>query len=303
MKRTTRFAWPGVLILPLLTAPSASSPLLSAPGSAWCPDGSAARVRAGVATARDPDALSPAEAAAAGARLDRAMAARPPAAARQIHVPVYIHVIHEGLAGDVPAATIHRQLEVLNATFGGRTGGADTGFRFALRRIDRTDNPSWYRHADENQEAMKSRLHQGDAGALNIYTADLGEQLLGWASFPWRYRDHAALDGVVVHVDGLAGGSIAHYNRGYSVTHEASHWLGLFHTFQHGCAAPGDRVADTPPEQEPGQGCPAAGRDTCTAPGEDPIHNFMDYSYDTCMTQFTRGQGDRMRAAWAAYRA
>jgi hypothetical protein len=212
-------------------------------------------------------------------------------------------VLHDGRAGDVPAATIHRQLAVLNATFGGRTGGADTGFRFTLRRTDRTENATWYRHADENEQAMKSRLHRGGAGTLNLYTADLGEQLLGWASFPWRYRGHAALDGIVVHVDGLAGGSIAHYNRGYSATHEVGHWLGLFHTFQDGCAAPGDGVADTPPEREPGHACPAGGRDTCPAPGEDPIHNFMDYSYDTCMTQFTPGQRERMRAAWSAYRS
>jgi hypothetical protein len=333
MKRAARFALLGVLLplplLPLLAAsspaasspaassPAASSPAASSPaaplaaaplaaGRARCPDGSADRVRAGVQAARDPDAISPAEAAAAGARLDRAMAARPPAAARPTRVPVYFHVIHDGPAGDVPAATVYRQVNVLNETFGGRTGGADTGFRFVLRRIDRTDNASWYHHADENESAMKSRLHRGEAGTLNIYTADLGEQLLGWASFPWRYsshgQSHAALDGVVVHVAGLAGGSLAHYNRGYSATHETGHWLGLFHTFQNGCAAPGDRVADTPPEQEPGQGCPAGARDTCPAPGADPIHNFMDYSYDTCMTQFTPGQAERMRAAWATYR-
>jgi hypothetical protein len=304
MKRAARFAWLGVL--PLLTAATVSPPAPPfpafrpaphspvAPAAEQCPDGSAARVRAGVQAARDPDAIGPAEAAAA---------ARRPAVARPIRVPVYVHVLHDGQTGDVPATTIRRQLAVLNATFGGRTGGADTGFRFALRRIDRTDNASWYRHADENQQAIKSRLHRGDAGSLNIYTADLGEQLLGWASFPWRYRGHAALDGIVVHVDGLAGGSIAHYDRGYSATHEVGHWLGLFHTFQDGCAAPGDGVADTPAEREPGHACPAGGRDTCPAPGEDPIHNFMDYSYDTCMTQFTPGQGDRMRAAWSAYRS
>jgi hypothetical protein len=304
MKRAARLACLGALTLLTTSSVSSVSSVSSAIRPARpaeptpCQDGSAARVRAGVSAARDPDALGPAQAAAAGGRLDRVR--HTPGS---IRVPVYFHVIHHGPAGDITAATIHRQIAVLNATFGGRTGGADTGFRFTLRRIDRTNNASWYTHPDEGQQAMKTRLHQGGAGALNLYTADLGEQLLGWATFPWRYRGHEPLDGVVVHVGSLAGGSIAHYNRGYSATHEIGHWLGLFHTFQNGCAKPGDRVADTPPEREPGHGCPAAGRDTCPAPGVDPIHNFMDYSYDTCMTQFTRGQSDRMRAAWTAYRS
>jgi hypothetical protein len=259
-------------------------------------------VRAGVAAARDPDAIGPAEAAASDRLLDRLIAARRrPAEPGPVHVPMDVHVIHAGRAGDVSGERIRRQIDVLNATFGGRTGGADTGFRFTLRQVDRTNNASWYHHPEQHERAMKSRLHRGGAGTLNLYTADIGEQLLGWSTFPWRDRGHAALDGVVVHVDSLAGGSIEHYSRGYTATHEIGHWLGLFHTFQNGCDKLGDRVADTPPEREPGQGCPP-GRDTCTSPGEDPIHNFMDYSYDTCMTEFSRGQSERMRAAWAAFR-
>ncbi len=300
MKGAARLAWLGVLTF--LTASTVAPPAQTR--AAPCPDGgSNARVRAGVSAAHDPDALSPAQAAAAGARLDRIVATQHIVSAKKIHIPVYFHVTHYGRAGDVPASAVHRQIAVLNASFGGRTGGADTGFRFTLQGIDRTNDASWYHHPDEKERDMKSRLHRGDGGTLNLYSADLGEQLLGWATFPWRYRDHESLDGVVVHVDSLAGGSIEHYDRGYSATHEIGHWLGLFHTFQDGCAKRGDRVADTPPEREPGHGCPPAGRDTCTASGMDPIHNFMDYSYDTCMTQFTHGQSDRMRAAWAAYRS
>ena len=50
-------------------------------------------------------------------------------------IPVYIHVIRTGMAveqGNVPNAWIHDQIEVLNLSYAGFYGGADTGFRFEL---------------------------------------------------------------------------------------------------------------------------------------------------------------------------
>ena len=75
----------------------------------------------------------------------------------------------------------------------------------------------------------------------------------------------------------------------------------LEHTFAHGCAANGDWVADTAPEAMPQFDCPT-GADTCPAPGLDPIHNFMDYTQDSCMT-CSQGQAERMSDAWLQFRA
>lgn len=218
-----------------------------------------------------------------------------------ITISVHFHVINRGSGianGDVPEEMIQRQIDVLNDAYAG------AGFSFELVSVDRTTNPSWYtmRAGSTAEREAKSALYIGGRDHLNIYTANLGGGLLGWATFPSAYTVDPSQDGVVLLYATLPGGSAAPYNQGDTATHEIGHWLGLYHTFDGGCNSKGDYVDDTPAERSAAFGCPV-GRDTCKGkPGIDPIENYMDYTDDACMDRFTAGQSARMNSLWQAYR-
>jgi hypothetical protein len=215
-------------------------------------------------------------------------------------IPVYVHVMRDGSGnGDVTNTQIDKQIAVLNTTYAGgeSSAAANTGFTFTLAGVDRFNNTTW--HKDRQSTTYRAQTRQGGANALNIWLVDF--KYLGIATFPWDYARNGAVDGIRVNYGSLPDGPIANYNLGETATHEAGHWLGLYHTFQGGCTTTNDEVADTPAQSSATSGCPG-GRDSCALPGLDPIHNYMDYSYDTCYDQFTANQASRMGSMFAAYR-
>jgi hypothetical protein len=221
-------------------------------------------------------------------------------------INVYMHVINRGAGianGDVPDTQIQAQIAVLNAAY------APTGYSFVLASVDRTTNATWYGMSPGSgaERTAKAALRQGTADDLNIYTANPGGGLLGWATFPSDFAKNPKADGVVILFSSAPGGSAAPYDLGDTATHEIGHWMGLYHTFQGGCGGrnaskpSGDLISDTAAEKSAAYGCPV-GRDTCTGGDVDPITNFMDYTDDACMYQFTGGQDTRMDAQFTTYR-
>ena len=283
------------------TVSSSSTSALDCAAAGLAP--SAARMAKG-ATAQEPKLYPDNQAKAYGVIKDQ-----PRMPDGSVHIRTVFHVVSDH---DLTTAEhtrmqtmIGAQMTVLNYSYGGLTSAtaADSPFRFDLTKTTYTVNPAWYTVVPgKNERDMKKALYEGDATVLNVYVANIGGGLLGWSYFPKGYnhgRDY--IDGVVMLDESMPGGTAGKYSEGDTLTHEVGHWLMLEHTFNHGCSASGDYVTDTPKEAQPQFDCPI-GADTCSAPGLDPIHNFMDYTQDSCMNMFTKGQVERMNDAWVDFR-
>lgn len=288
----------------LAPAGGADTAVEASPGVVQCEDGAAqARVKEG-SNAAEPALYGPNDAKKYGVIKDH-----PRMANGSVTIDVVFHVISETPLSDAETARkeqmISDQMDVLNAAYSGDTAAqaSDTPFRFRLSETNWVVNAGWAHVAPGKTERdMKHALHEGDSETLNVYAADIGGGLLGWAYFPKDYNHgRAYIDGVVMLDESMPGGTAGKYSFGDTLTHEVGHWLMLEHTFAGACSASGDGVADTPREAVPQFDCPE-GADTCTAPGLDPIHNFMDYTRDECMNMFTPGQANRMSDAWIEFR-
>jgi hypothetical protein len=271
---------------------------------------SGARVADG-STAEEPKLYPDSEANAYGVLPDS-----PRMANGSVTIETVFHVISDHALSRTEQSRLQKmvddQMTVLNDSYAGRTSAtaSDSPFRFDLEKTNFVVNEDWYTVVPGKSERdMKAALYEGDSTTLNVYAANIGGGLLGWAYFPKAYNDgRDFIDGVVILDESMPGGVDPDtgkpwkYGEGDTLTHEVGHWMMLEHTFAHGCGASGDYVADTPKEAVPQFDCPV-GADTCKAPGLDPIRNFMDYTQDSCMNEFTPGQVERMNDAWLAFRA
>lgn len=214
-----------------------------------------------------------------------------------VNVQVAWHVIHASNgAGNISNDMIIDQLDVLNDAY------SQYDIFFTLVSVDYTMNDNWYNDMSQYENVYKQQLNIDPIHHLNIYSGNM-PGLLGWSYLPYQWAEGNYMHGVCLLYSSLPGGTSYPYNAGDTATHEVGHYLGLLHTFQNGCTGTNDSVSDTPQEDDGNNIYSCNNTDTCpNDPGMDPIHNFMTYTDDACLNQFTDGQGDRMEDMIATYR-
>lgn len=221
-------------------------------------------------------------------------------------IPVVFHILHKtDGTGNISDQRILAQVDVLNEDYRAISGslgqlGFDTKIQFSFAGLTRTANDDWFNDTQETQ--FKQALGWDQNKFLNVYV-NSASGFLGYAYLPQEYAGDI-LDGVVVLYESVGGrnNGFDPYGEGRTLVHEVGHYLGLEHTFQgNGCYegyTAGDLINDTPSESIEHYGCSPT--DTCGTP--DPINNYMNYTDDTCMHEFTSEQANRLVCSLVNYR-
>jgi len=230
------------------------------------------------------------------------------------NVCLWMHIIFDPTTGNgnVSDIMVQNQFNVFNSDFGGRNtqghgaGGYETDFQFVLEGVTRTGNRNWFLDIESYEQQVTSELAVDPCRCQQVYFSQLSGGLLGYCYLPSSFPSCSTRHGCFNHYQTMPGGNYVNYNYGQTVTHEVGHGFGLYHVFQGAacsgnCEVTGDMVCDTVPQRTSTSGCPN-NKDSCNDGLQDNYHNFLDYSFDLCMCEFTEGQSERMDEQVAQYR-
>jgi hypothetical protein len=254
------------------------------------------------------------------------------------YIPVVFHIIHKFGLENISQTQLNDAIRVLNEDFRklvGTNGGsstdpltADFEIEFRLAQLNPNGLPTngvnriYSLNADNARDAQKSLSYWDARKYFNVWVVNTinnaggtpGSIVLGYAQFPFQINSQTSTDGVMMRADQM--GVIENVDvsqLGRTLTHEAGHWVGLYHPFQGGCVggtssnclSQGDQVCDTPPVSTATTGCPTS-RNSCTndVPNlPDLVKNYMDYADGNCMNMFTKGQKTRADAILPNFRS
>lgn len=234
-------------------------------------------------------------------------------------IPVVFHVIRNsaGTQGNISEACIQNQVLTLNEDFNAISGspgapGTNCQIEFVLASVDPSgnatngitysDNSTWFNDGG----GYYNSLAWDTSRYMNVYTNTASGALGYVPALGCANIDGQAQDRIVILYTAIGNCATASpYNLGRTLTHEVGHYFGLEHTFAGGCSSTsncnnnGDLICDTLPQQSPTSSCSSS---SSCGQSHNNQRNYMDYSIDSCMNQFTYEQHLRMRCNLEHYR-
>ncbi|MCL6261291.1 M43 family zinc metalloprotease [Aquiflexum sp. TKW24L] len=241
-------------------------------------------------------------------------------------IPVVVHVIHNGTpigsGANIPFSQIEAQIRILNEDFRRKNADAnqtpteflgivaDANIEFVLAKQDPRGLPT---NGVVRVQGPKNIFNPQDAQLigqtsqwppedyLNLWVVTLVSPFIGYASFPISNLpglnfppNSRETDGVTIDYRYFGeGGTAVLGSKGRTATHEVGHFLGLRHIWGDGDCAVDDFVEDTPVQSGSNNVCRTENpRISCNT--RDLVENYMDYTPDNCMNNFTIGQVARM---------
>ena len=237
-----------------------------------------------------------------------------------VTLPVVVHIIHNNGAENISDAQVLQGIQHLNEAYANSgyydpADGVNTQIQFCMAQRDPFNNatngitrdisaytvmggPAYY--SDDQQ--VKDINRWNPLCYINIWIVkSIPTSVVGYAYLPPAHGSN--VDGIIIEA--------AYFGSSYAndvvAAHEMGHYLGLYHTFEGGCtnndcAADGDKVCDTPPDQSTAGISCTSSANSCTTDilsgfatdQNDLTQDYMDYGNFNCMKVFTQGQSDRM---------
>ncbi len=235
-----------------------------------------------------------------------------------LQIPIVVHVVHQNGPENISDSLIIAAIDQLNLRFQNAapyfdSTGTDIQVQFCLASVDPFGNPTngitrdvsaytdviWI--TGLNDIGLKNLNRWEPNLYLNIWFIRSITSLLGYVGYAfYPSATGTAEDGIVLQYN---------YINSNLLSHEAGHYLGLYHTFEGGCTndnclLDGDQVCDTPPDFTndficPANSCATEMNDTSGVnpffTDVDDLPNYMDYT--NCPLSFTSAQSDRMNVS------
>ena len=194
----------------------------------------------------------------------------------------------------IDESLIQAQINVLNTAFSDNDPNPYIQFKWDQNLIT-TDvgNTGWVVF-DDGFKTVSPSVNTYEY--LNLWIFECaGTGCRSFATYPASHGD--AMDGIALQAQNLLSNSCFYdASLGKVLVHEVGHYLGLQHLWGDGGCSFDDGIYDTPTQSGEIFGCPV---DAFACDGVTPalINNYMGYTNDACLSNFTTGQTDWMNAA------